>query len=202
MADAQLVQLTDEDVEQLKTGDHTAFTRLFKAFFHHVRFFCERIVKDEVEAEDIAIHAFSKYWERAQKFSSLNDIRAFIYVTARNACFDFLDKEKARENYRQHASQTMMQEATQFGYELAMFEELYAEVVKEVENLPKAMREVFKLVFFEKVSNEEAAKQLNIAEGTVRTHRSTAIKKLRKIFREQYPHLFSLFFLLFDYSNN
>jgi RNA polymerase sigma-70 factor (family 1) len=203
MGDAQIVQLTNEDIEELKKGNHTAFTTLFKALFHHIRFFCERIVKDDVEAEDIAIHCFSKYWERAEKFNTLNEIRAFLFVTARNASFDYLDKEKAKRNYRQYASQTMMrQEATQFGYEAVMFEELFAQVVKEVENLPEQCKNVFKLVVFEQVSSEEVAKQLDISPGTVRMHCSVAIRKLRKVFSEQYPHLFSLFVLLFDYSKN
>lgn len=199
MREEQIVRLTNVDIEQLKNAD---FTTLFKAFFHHVRFFCERIVKDEVEAEDLAILSFSKYWEKAGKFSSLKETKAYIYITARNACFDYLSKEKAKENYRQHASKAMMQEATQFGYEAVMFEELYAEVVKEVENLPNTMREVFKLVYFEKVSSEDVAKRLNIEPGTVRTHCSVAIRKLKKVFSEQYPHLFSLFLLHVGYSNN
>jgi len=204
MGDAQIVQFTEEDVAQLKMGSHTAFTKLFKELFHHIRFFCERIVKDQFEAEDIAVLSFTKYYERAENFDSLNAIRAFLYITARNACFDFLDKEKTRQNYSQQMgylnAEALTQEATRFEYEAIMFEQLYAEVVKEVENLPEQCRKVFKMVVFENIDSEEVARQLNIAPGTVRTHCSNAIKKLKIIFGEK--ELMLLFLLLFGYSNN
>ena len=182
-------QLTNWDIEQLKKGDHTAFTRLFNELFHHVRFYCERIIKDEFEAEDIAVRSFTKYLEKPENFNSVNEIKAFIYTTARNACFDYFDKAKARQNYsRQYAyltSAAMMNEAARFGYEAIMFEQVFAEVVKEVENLPEQCRQAFKLVFFEKVKRDEVAKKMNISPGTVRTHCSNAMKKLRIVFSEK-----------------
>jgi len=204
MSDTHTIELTKGDIEQLKRGDHTTFAKLFKDLFHHVRYYCERIVKDKLEAEDIAVHSFTKYLERTENFNSLNEIKGFIYTTARNACFDYFDKAKARKNYsKQYAYLTpeaVMDEAARFGYEAIMFEQLFAEVVAEVEKLPEQCRKVFKMVVFEKINSEEVAQQLNISPGTVRMHCSNAMKKLRVVFSEK--DLIILFLLLFGYSNN
>jgi RNA polymerase sigma-70 factor (ECF subfamily) len=204
MGDTQIVQFTEEDVAQLKRGSHTAFTKLFKQLFHHIRFFCERIVKDEFEAEDIAVMSFTKYLERAQNFDSLGEIKAFLYVTARNFCFDYLEKQRAKQNYSQQmaylTSEGINHEATRFEYEAIMFEQLFADVVKEVENLPEQCRKVFKMVVFEKVPADVVARQLGISPGTVRTHCSNAMKKLKAIFSEK--GLVLIIFILSGYSNN
>jgi DNA-directed RNA polymerase specialized sigma24 family protein len=56
------------------------------------------------------------------------------------------------------------------------------------------------MVAFERIDSEEVAKQLNISPGTVRTHCSNAMKKLRAIFGDK--ALILLVFLLSGYSNN
>jgi len=204
MGDAQIVQLTEEEIAQLKGGSHAAFKKLFKELFHHIRFFCERIVKDPSEAEDIAILSFMKYLERAKKFDSVGAIKAFLYLTARNACFDYLDKKRARKNYSQQMGyitpKAISHEATCFAYQAIMFEQLFAEVVKEVENLPEQCRRVFKMVMFERMEREEVAKLLKMSPGTVRRHCSIAMKKLKVIFGEK--ELLLLFSLFFCFSNN
>lgn len=204
MGDAQIVQFSEEDIAQLKRGDHTAFTKLFKELFHHIRFFCEKIVKDQFEAEDIAVLSFTKYLERAENFDSLIAIKAFLYKTARNSCYDYFDKQRAKLNYSQQmgylTQEAITHEAIRFEYEAIMFEQLFAEVVKEVENLPGQCRRVFKMVVFENIDSEEVARQLNISPGTVRMHCSIAMKKLKAVFGER--ELILLFFLLVNNSNN
>jgi RNA polymerase sigma-19 factor, ECF subfamily len=189
MGDAQIGQFTKEEIALLKKKDNTAFKKLFMEMFHHIRYFCEKMVKDKFEAEDIATLSFIKYLERADKFDSFNEIKAFLYLASRNACLDYLEKEKVKQNYTLQAgnlaSEAITQEVRRFEYEAIMFEKLFAEVVREIDNLPEQRRKVFKMVVFEKMDAEEVARQLNITPGTVRTHCSNAMKKLKMIFGEK-----------------
>jgi RNA polymerase sigma-70 factor (family 1) len=204
MGDTQIVQFTQEDIAQLKRGNHAAFKKLFKELFHHIRFFCEGIVKDPSEAEDIAVLSFMKYFERVEKFDSLDAIKAFLYLTARNSCYDYFDKKRAKQKYnRQYAyltSEAMILEGARFGYEAIMFEQLFAAVIKEVENLPEQCRKVFKMIMFERIESEEVAELLHISPGTVRMHCSNAMKRLKVIFGEKELMLLSL--MLFGFSNH
>src|SRR4051812_34115966 len=100
-------------LDGLKTGDKKAFNLLYDRLFEQVCFFAEQIVKDEMEAEDIAIHSLAKFWEKgAENFESFLQVRRFIFITARHASFDYLRKvktQRAVERNLVHLSEEMEQ---------------------------------------------------------------------------------------------
>ncbi|OQP54310.1 hypothetical protein A4H97_22765 [Niastella yeongjuensis] len=185
----------------LKQKEPKAFNLLFDLLYPQLQFFTEQITKDPTEAEDIAIQALVKFWEKdPADFDSFLQVRKFIFTIARNAAFDFLKKAKVQQTYIKDIaySSTTIEEKQedQAFYKLEMMRKVLQD---QVEKLPGQCREVFRLVFIEKIPRPEVAQRLNISPGTVNVHCAQALKKLRKIFAEKE---LVVLYLLAALSNN
>jgi RNA polymerase sigma-70 factor (ECF subfamily) len=136
-------------------------------------------VPDSPESEEIAADSMIKLFSRYYDFESLSNIRAFLFITTRNSCFNFLSYAE-RENSEKE-DLTKMNEAEQG--QLILTEMIHAEIVreiyKEIEQLPRACREVFELLYLEGKKAKEVAEQLNISINTVWSQRQEAIRLLR-----------------------
>lgn len=172
-------------LEGLKQKDRKAFNALFDLLFAPLCHFTEQIIKDEIEAEDIAIHSFAKFWEHGGAFHSVNEVKGFIYTVARNAAFDYLKKIKVQQSYQCHiayvSSEAEEMIADRALYEVEMLERLF----QEIEQLPAQCREAFKLTYINRLPRTVVAEKLHISVGTVHVHCSHAIKKLREKFSEK-----------------
>jgi RNA polymerase sigma-70 factor (family 1) len=170
------------DLDLLKKGDQAAFKELFNDLFHHVWLYSLKITNDKYESEDIAIQTFAKLWENVTIFNSVNELKKYAYVTAKNSSINYLNKLKAQRNYQHHLTNlSEVEEANAIEiltYRTALIERLY----EEVEKLPTQCKQAFKLCYFEKKSRNEAARQLNVSVDTVNTQCQIALRKLKAVF--------------------
>ena len=171
------------DLDLLKKGDHAAFKQLFDELFHHVWLYSWKITNDKYESEDIALQSFAVLWENVQGFNSVNELKKYVYVTAKNASLNYLKKIKTKQKYQDHlaASPGEVEEANAIEiltYRAALIERLY----KEVENLPPQCRETFKLCYFERIPRSEVAQRLNVSIDTVNSQCRIALVKLKAVF--------------------
>lgn len=173
----------------LKAGDKKAFDLLYDLLYEQVCFYAEQIVKDEMEAEDIAIHSLAKFWEKgANDFENFLQVRTYIFLTARNAAFDYLRKVKTQKTVHRNLvyMTTQMEESIADLADLALYKvEMLQFLLEEIEKLPEQCRETFKLVFIEKMPRPLVAEKLNITLNTVHSHCANAKNRLRQIFSER-----------------
>jgi RNA polymerase sigma-70 factor (ECF subfamily) len=170
----------------LKARDEKAFNKLFSLLYAPVRFYIEQITKNELESEDITMQSLIKFWEKgADEFQSFPQIKSYIFITARNAAFNFLKKSKIQHTLQQNLTylateaEDMLAETSL--YKVEMLQVLY----NEIENLPEQCRETFKLVFLENMPRPDVAQKLGITLNTVHGHCANAKKRLRQIFSEK-----------------
>lgn len=191
--------MMDAQIEQLKQRDNKAFEDLYHLVAPQIRFFCERIVGNNHEAEDIFMQSFAKYCERSVNFNSLDDIKAFLYVTAKNFCFKYLEKQKVKEKYKRSIVAPFADDEQlrleYYAYESILLEELY----KEVEKLPTQCKEAFKLCYFERLPRDKVAEKMNISLATVHRHCSIAIQKLRLIFGQKELLMFLAILQIYEF---
>lgn len=170
----------------LKAREEKAYNMLFSLLYAPVRFYIEQITKDELESEDITMQSLIKFWEKgADEFQSFPQIKAYIFITARNAAFNFLKRSKIQHTHYENltylatAAEDMLAETSL--YKVEMLQVLF----NEIENLPEQCRETFKLVFLENMPRPEVAQKLGITLSTVHGHCANAKKRLRQIFSEK-----------------
>jgi RNA polymerase sigma-70 factor (ECF subfamily) len=131
----------------------------------------------EPEAQDIVSEGFVKLWRLHANFKSLDNIRAFLFLTARNASVDHLRLTQRRRSCHQEILHLMGQDDA---IENDMIDAaVFDEVSRQIEALPEKCREVFRLLFYHRMSTAETAKELNISARKVQNQKERAIRLLR-----------------------
>src|SRR5215468_2628101 len=87
----------DSWVKAFQEGNAQAFQEVFNRYNKRLCYFAEQRVKDRKEAEDIVADIFGKLWQEHAGFNSEENIRAFLYISTKNACASFLRQKQRRQ---------------------------------------------------------------------------------------------------------
>jgi RNA polymerase sigma-70 factor (family 1) len=168
----------DVNLEAFRQGQEKAFDFFFKQYYTTICLFTFRITRNQDAAEEIAIDAFLKLWDRCDTFQTETGIRSFLYTVAHHAAIDWLRKEKTRENsLKQYSNQELLGENDAFKEQVAA--ETFTKLHEAISTLPPKCRRIFKMLFFDKKDYKEIATELNISINTVRAQKARAIGLLK-----------------------
>lgn len=164
-----------------RKGEDAALAYFFELHYRSLCYFANRLLQDNMEAEDIVSDCFCKLWEKKEDFETASNIKAFLYISCRNACLNHLKKVK-----RKTAIQEQYFSKVEEGEETILYELVETEILtllsKEIETLPDKCREVFKLIYLEGRKTDEIALQLGLSVQTVRNHKTRAVELLKASF--------------------
>lgn len=170
----------------LHNGDDRALAKLYDLFHAQLYYFSLHIVDNTAEAEEIAADSFVKLWKIRDRFFSIEKIKAFLFVSARNACCDLLKDKKRLTLKNDQLAYFLSQTESSF---LAAIEsgpglhEIKAEVVRQIlneaENLPEQCKKIFTLSFIHGLKNAEIAEKMGLTLQTVKNQKTRALKLLK-----------------------
>lgn len=171
-------------IEKFHRGDAVATRALFDMFYHRLCYYAESIIHQRQEAEDIVVEGFLKLLKKREDFEDTGDIKSFLYTATRNACIDYLRKQK---RHRQSEIEIQyLSEQTSSTEDIHLINaEVMATLYEEIERLPPQCAQIFKLMFFQRLTTDQVAKQLSISPKTVLNQKGKAIQLLRKAFLQQ-----------------
>lgn len=173
--------IISEDVYaiRLKEGDEQAFRYVMDRYFAVITGFTKSILSNNAAAEDIAEETFIKLWQHHTEVIGFKSIKAFLYITAKNACLNQLRLEKNEE--RRHIDYTagLEQEISLIDNEIIRAE-VKAEIYKAVAQLPEKMQQVFRLGFIEGMPNREIARLLGLSVNTIKAQKSRSLELLKE----------------------
>jgi RNA polymerase sigma-70 factor (family 1) len=172
------MQPDTEWIAAFKRGETHALNHVFKLYNRPLRYFAEQLTGDRQEAEDIVAETFIKLWKRHPHFETALNIRAFLYITARNACLDFLNYTK-KQHERKKELTYLSSDDEQPIIHTMIKAEILGEIYREIEQLPTECKKVFKMSYLEGLRNQEIADQLNLSVHTVKNQKARAIKLMR-----------------------
>ena len=172
------------------------FERLFSDYYGILVCYAQKYTKREDIAEDIVQDVFASLWEENRIFPSQANFRSFLYISIRNAAFDYLRHQNVESRYIEEALT-----ANRFlSDDSFQKEEVFRLLFKQIDLLPERCREIF-LLHLEGYDNDAIAKKLSLSIETVKTQKKRAMKTLRKNLKEKlqkkYPD--TSFFILFLY---
>jgi RNA polymerase sigma-70 factor (ECF subfamily) len=121
----------------------------------------------------------TKLWSRYPNFDSLVNIRAFLYITTRNSCLDYLKFNRRRGKAKEDLARLMGEDEDTVLSRLVKAE-LFESIREEIENLPPQRKTVFKMFYIDDLSMEEIANKLKTTQSTVRGNKFQAIEQLKK----------------------
>ena len=83
-------------IEKLKQGDPDAYASFFNTYYNPLCYFAAQLVRDKPAAEDIVKDTFIKLWQKHRDFETPQNVKAFLYITVRNASLNFLRHMQVR----------------------------------------------------------------------------------------------------------
>jgi RNA polymerase sigma-70 factor (ECF subfamily) len=170
-------------VQRMKTGDEQAFRELYDSLNMVMYNFTKTFVKDRDVARDITVETFAKAWKLKGNFTSLGDLKAFLFVTNRNRAYDYL-RYGIHYGHKKEIFQDLQETSPAYPGDTdilaAIIEsELLEQIYLEMEQLPMQRRKVLSMYFVEDLTTEEIASRLNVSVSTVRATKADALRQLR-----------------------
>lgn len=192
----QTYQHEPDLIRHFTAGETAAFTYVYRTFYFRVYQFARRWLPEAQDAEDITADTFVKLWDRRHNFKNLDNIGAFLHVTVRNACYDFLRHSLVKTNKQEELiRQLSYNDEPDFSLQ-EIREQFLKLVYDEVEKMPGKMKEIFLLSYAEGLKPAEIARRLGLSVQTVHNQKSNAVSLLRLAFNNK--PLFLLFLLYFE----
>ena len=170
------------------TRDPDVYGKLYDIYVDQIYRFIYFKVGRKEEAEDLTADVFLKTWQYINEMGSevIENLRAFLYQTARNTVIDFYRSKDQKEflalpqeNGDDEKPQVEIIDAKQDIVEKIELASDLEEVKKSLQEIRDEYREVIVLRFVEEMSVKETAEILRKSEGAVRVllHRAVAALK-------------------------
>ena len=168
-------------IGEFRRGETRALKQIFMKYHASICYFAGDFTKDFEVAKDIASETFMALWGRREDFDSIRAIKAFLYISARNACLNYLRRSKMIQDHRKislvNASREELKDDVVMG---RIFDaEVLREIHSSIETLPTQCKRVLKLTL-EGIRTEEIADMMGLSPQTVRNTRVRATVLLKK----------------------
>ncbi|MCG8309081.1 MAG: RNA polymerase sigma-70 factor [Cytophagales bacterium] len=165
-------------LEGLRTGDDRAFNELYNSYREPAIRFCNSILKDAEESENIIQEVFIKIWNRKESINPELNFTSYLFTIIKNRVFDHLKELKKNEFLKEKFWEKVLEYKA---VDNEIKEERFARIKEAVEGLSEKRREIIKLNYEEGKSYEEIARQLNISKNTVKNQ----LVKAKQVIRAQ-----------------
>jgi RNA polymerase sigma-19 factor, ECF subfamily len=134
------------------------------------------------DAEDIVQEVFYKSLKKSRCFLSENQMKAWLVTCTFHACLNWQRHQHVKMVMEEHEWYVNKFGATENDYCLNRISHKEVErILREaIEELHASRKRVFILAYLEGVPNQAIATKLNIAVNTVKNHKATAFKIVRR----------------------
>lgn len=152
-----------------------AFKDIFKDFYASQLFFAMRLISSKHDAEDIVQDVFLSIWRAKPIFKNEIAFKAYLYLSTRNKCIDFLKKKRPVYESVDLAKEIPNE------IDYLVKEEAFRLLDLAIKKLPPQTREVINLSL-KGYSVLEVADKLNVSVNTIKTLKSRAYKVLKETY--------------------
>lgn len=171
-------------IKGLQTGDEQIFKELFECFHARLCYFACSLLNGTKETEDVVQDAFVRLWQRKENFDNLQSVKAFLYLTVKNACLNIHKHEKVVCNHREAIGKLYVEDADDPDMVTRIIEaETLDKVYQALQKLPKGCRTVLNLSYFEEMKNEDISTHLQVSINTIKTQKKRALHLLRTMLK-------------------
>ena len=166
--------MLDKTIIEFQHGDKKSYQTLFNVLYPVMCLFARKFVNDYDDAEDIAQEVFIELWNQRAKFESYDQIKAFLYLSIRNKCLNFIKHIDIKRKY----AQTTLSDTDTFFNEFVIEAEVIQNLNNAINDLPGQQKQVI-LLSMQGMKNEEIAQSMKISINTVKLYKKNAYQQLR-----------------------
>src|SRR5690606_12095192 len=163
-------------VELALSGDQSAYAELMSRYRDSIYFMMHKMVRNVDDAEDLTIEAFGKAFSRLDQYSPSYAFSTWLFKIASNNCIDFIRKKRIQVTsmdtgfvsedgtviYHDTRSDILDPEQS------IVQDQKVRHLRLLVSKLKPRYRELIEKRYFEELSYEEIADELNLPLGTVK----------------------------------
>lgn len=171
-------------LRRAQNGDPDAFGQLMEPLEQLVWRVCWHYTGNREAAEDCGQEAMIRIWRALDSYRGDCAFESWVYRIAANCCMDWLRKKKRDRSVsiEPMKDQGFDPADTSPGTEAQVIAKDERRRLREaIALLPEDQREALVLTQLERVSYEEAARMLDVSEGTVKSRVNRAKARLKEI---------------------
>lgn len=161
--------------------DKQAFANLFKWFSPKIMGFGRKQFNNPAMASELLQETMTNVWRKAHLYNSEKGAATtWVYTVMRNISFDMLRKIQA--NHEDTLSDDIWPLAEAQNSDEHVFADhlMDKQIARYLNRLPDNQKQIVQGVYFQDLSQEQLAKNLNIPLGTVKSRLRLALTKLRQ----------------------
>lgn len=180
-------------VEMAKNGDNKAYERLLKKYRKSVYYMLLKMVNNADDAEDLTQEAFAKAFNSLHKFDPKYAFSTWLFRIATNNCIDFIRKKRVQtisidNPYESDEGDTMsfdIRDPDLNPNEVMLKNQRKEYIQMAVDKLPEKYKILVELRYFQELSYEEVAEELELPLGTVKAQ----LFRARELLNQELAHL-------------
>jgi len=162
-------------VVKARQGDQKAYADLMQRYKDSIYFMVLKMVNNREDAMDLTVETFAKAFEKLDKYQPEFAFSTWLFRVATNNCIDFIRKKKLNTmsihgmtNDDGEEKQLDIKSDVLNPEESSIKKQQTQELKMLIESLPARYRNLITLRYFDELSYEEIAVQLDLPLGTVK----------------------------------
>ncbi len=169
-----MTKLDSELVLGVQNDDTGAFDALYWKYHQAVYSNIVKLVKDQLEAEDILQEVFVKLWQKRHSIDVSKSVGGWLFVISFNLSVTHI-KKRLREQTLYHR---LFNEHSSTDADFMEYEHQHQLLETAIGQLSPQKKKIVTLCKLEGKTYEEAARELNISRHTVKEYLSSAMANL------------------------
>lgn len=174
-------------IEKAINGDQVAFTTLLDKYWNEVYAFMLKRTENENDAEDITIETFSKAFDKIANYNPEFQFNTWLIAIAKNVHIDMLRKKKISlfvdiTDEEDHQAYNVA-DTTPSAEDKLITEQNLSRLLEYIKELKPHYQEVIQLRYFQEMSYQEIAEQVEEPLSNVKVKLLRAKKLLAEIIK-------------------
>src|SRR5690554_1807693 len=179
-------------IKAAKNGDQSAYTSLMLRYRESIYYLILKMVKSDLDAEDLAIESFEKAFSNLHQYQPTYGFSTWLYRIATNHSIDFIRKKKlstvsinrSKSDGTENTYKIEVRETSK-DPEMLFIEKQKIDIVQEmVEKLNEPYQSLVRLRYLQEYSYDEIAMEKDIPLGTVKAQLFRARALLADLIRK------------------
>ena len=182
-------------ISKLKTGDSSAFSDIFTAYYKDLVMFGARFTKDLNSAEEIVQDTFVKIWEEHESINVSVSLKSYLLKIVQNKCINWCRHKKIMQAH----SSFVKESPPQFDYDTdsyILYSELQEKIDAALDKLPKEISDAFRMNRYKGLKYHEISEIQHTSVRTIEVRIGKALNMLRNHLKEYFIILTGIFSLL------
>lgn len=178
-----------KNIQKAKLGDQVAFTFLLDFYWNEVYGYMLKRTENETDTDDIVIETFAKAFDKISTYNPEFGFNTWLITIAKNVHIDMLRKKKSTlfleitDEEDSLANQVL--DETPTVEDTIITEQNLSKLLQQIKQLKPAYQEVIQLRYFQELSYQDMAEQLNEPLNNIKIKLLRAKKLLAEIISEK-----------------